>query len=84
MSTRERESFDEFQALLADLLQLDEAQITPDAYFVTDLGVDSLRMFRLLFHLEDLGIDLPLSSALQIQTVEDAYSLYLAHRGTQE
>jgi len=84
MSTRERESFDEFQALLADLLQLDEAQITPDAYFVTDLGVDSLRMFRLLFHLSDLGIDLPLSSALQIPTVEDAYSLYLTHRGTQE
>jgi acyl carrier protein len=83
MSTHECESFEEFQALLADLLQLDEAQITPDAYFVTDLGVDSLRMFRLLFHLEDLGIDLPVSSALQIQTVEDAFSLYLTHRGTQ-
>jgi len=84
MSKREPESFEEFRALLADLLKLDETQITPDAYFVTDLGVDSLRMFHLLFHLEDLGIAVPLSSAWQIQTVEDAYSYYLTHHGTQE
>jgi len=84
MSTREPRSFQEFQALLADLLQLDEAQVTPDAHFVTDLGVDSLRMVHLLFHLEDLGIDLSLSSALQIQTVEDAYGYYRSHRGTKE
>jgi len=84
MSTRELQSFREFQALLADLLQLDEAQVTPDAYFVTDLGVDSLRMLHLLFLLEDLGIDVSLHSAWQIQTVEDAYSYYRSHRGTKE
>jgi len=69
-------SFEAFQAMLADLLKVDVAQVTPEAYFITDLGVDSLRMVKMLLRLEEMGIELSLELAWQIQTVGDAYRYY--------
>jgi acyl carrier protein len=69
-------SFEAFQAMLAGLLKLDAAQLTPEAHFVADLAVDSLHMLRVLLHLEQIGVELPLDRAWQIQTVGDAYRCY--------
>ena len=69
-------SFEAFQAMLADLLKVDVTQVTPEAYFITDLGVDSIRMVQMLLRLEELGIELSLESAWRIQTVGDAYRYY--------
>ena len=69
-------SFEAFQAMLANLLKVDVAQVTPEAYFITDLGVDSIRMVQMLLRLEEMGIELSLESAWQIQTVGDAYRYY--------
>ena len=69
-------SFAGFQSVLADLLHLDVAQIKPEAYFITDLGVDSIRMVEVLLRLEELGVEVTLDLAWRIQTVEDAYLYY--------
>lgn len=69
-------SFEAFQAMLADLLNVDVAQLTPEAYFITDLGVDSLRMMQVLLRLEQKGLKLSLESGWRIQTVGDAYRYY--------
>lgn len=69
-------SFEAFQAMLADLLNVDVAQLTPEAYFVSDLNVDSLRMLQVLLRLEEMGVELPLELAWRIQTVGDAYRYY--------
>jgi acyl carrier protein len=69
-------SFEDFQAMLADLLNVDVAQLTPEAYFITDLGIDSLRMIQVLLQLDQMGFKLSLESAWQIQTVGDAYRYY--------
>jgi acyl carrier protein len=69
-------SFAAFQSLVADLLHLNPAQLTPDAYFITDLGVDSIRMVEILLRLEQLGIELTPDLAWRIQTVGDAYRYY--------
>ncbi len=69
-------SFPAFQETLAELLQVDVAQVTPEAYFVTDLGVDSMRMMELLLQLEETGVEFSLETAWQIQTVDDAYRYY--------
>ena len=69
-------TFQAFQAMLAELLDVDPARLSRDAYFVTDLGVDSFRMLSLLFRLEELGIELAFESAWEIQTVGDAYRVY--------
>jgi len=70
-------SFDAFRRLLAELLEVDETRVLPEAYFITDLGVDSLHMLNVLLHLERMGLKVTLEMAWQIQTVADAYQLYL-------
>jgi acyl carrier protein len=69
-------SFEAFQAMLADLLKVDVARVQPEATFVTDLGVDSLRLLEMMLRLERMGIRLPLESLWQIQTVDDSYRYY--------
>ncbi len=76
MTSLEPLSFEDFQAMLAGLLKVDVAQLTPEAYFVTDLGVDSLRMVEVLLRLEEMGVELSLELAWRIQTVGDAYRYY--------
>ena len=76
MSLPESLSFEAFQAMLAELLEVEEAQLTPEAYFVTDLGVDSLRMIQVLLKLEQMGFKVSIGSAWRIQTVSDAYRFY--------
>jgi acyl carrier protein len=68
-----------FQAMLAELLHLDAALFRPDAYFITDLGVDSLRLVEVLLRLEELGLEISPDLAWQIQTVGDAYEYYQTH-----
>ena len=76
MTSLEPLSFEDFRAMLADLLNVDLVQLTPEAYFITDLGVDSIRMVQMLLRLEEMGIELSFESAWQIQTVGDAYRYY--------
>jgi acyl carrier protein len=74
-------SFEAFRTILADMLNVDMAQLTPEASFVTDLGVDSLRMVQALLRLEQMGFKLTLESAWRIQTVGDAYRYYQEQAG---
>lgn len=68
--------FEEFQATLAGLLGLDVGQLGPDAHFVNDLGLDSLRLAELLLRLAQRGVELPPEVAWQVQTVGEAYRYY--------
>ncbi len=76
MSNAEVLSWEEFQALAAETLYIEAAQVTPEAYFITDLGVDSLRLAELVLKLEELGVDISPDLAWEIQTVGDAYRYY--------
>jgi acyl carrier protein len=73
MTPLEPLSFEAFQAMLADLLELNVEQVTPEAYFITDLGVDSIRMVEVLLRLEEMGLEMSPDLAWRIQTVDDAY-----------
>jgi acyl carrier protein len=74
-------SFEEFQALVADILETTPEQITSQAYFVTDLGVDSVRLVELLLRMQDMGLELTPDLAWRIQTVGDAYQYYQEQAG---
>ncbi len=76
MTQLEPLSFEAFQAMLAELLDVNVDQLSLGTYFVTDLGVDSMRMLQMLLLLEEMGLELPLDAAWQIQTVGDAYRHY--------
>lgn len=70
-------SFDEFRRLIAQELQVDEARVVPEASFIADLQADSIRLVELLLRLEEAGIHIPLEEAWDVETVGDAYALYL-------
>jgi acyl carrier protein len=76
MSQIEPLSFESFQAMLSELLTIDAGRLKPEAYFITDLGVDSIRMVEVLLRMEELGLELDPSLAWEIQTVGDAYRYY--------
>lgn len=69
-------SFQEFQHMLADVLQVEEDQLVPEASFVTDLMVDSIKLVELMLGLEENGINIPMEAAWDVQTVGDAYRVY--------
>ena len=69
-------SFEQFQNLLAELLHVEAAQVIPEAYFVTDLGVDSVRLVELMLRLETLGLEISPDLVWRIQTVGEAYQVY--------
>lgn len=59
---------------IADVLDLDESEITADSKFVDDLGADSLDLYEIIMGIEDeFGIEVPTEEAEKIVTVGDAY-----------
>jgi acyl carrier protein len=74
-------SFPEFQRLLAGILEVEIEQLRPEAYFVTDLGVDSLRLAEMLLEFQRQGLEFPPDLAWRIQTVGEAYEYYIGQAG---
>ena len=59
--------------IIAEQLQIDKAQIVPEASFMDDLGADSLDTVELVMALEEeLNVEIPDDQAENIRTVQDA------------
>lgn len=71
-------SDEQFRALVAEILEIDIERVVPTAYFVTDLGVDSVKLVEVVLELQSLGLELTPDLAWRIQTVGDAYQYYQA------
>jgi acyl carrier protein len=69
-------SFEEFKHILAEQLKVEEEKVTPEASFIDDLMVDSIQLVDLMLSLEEMGIEIPLEAAWDVQTVGDAYQVY--------
>ncbi len=69
-------TFDEFKHLLANILQVEEDKVVPEASFVNDLMVDSIKLVELMLGMEENGINIPIEAAWDVQTVGDAYRVY--------
>lgn len=75
----------EVKKLVAQELDVDEGQVTPQASFADDLGADSLAQVELIMAFEEkFGIEnIPDEDADKIRTVEDAVTYisgYLANK----
>ena len=69
------------KAIIVDQLGANEADVTPDAHFVDDLGADSLDTVELVMKFEeDFDIKIPDEDAEKIQTVQDAVDYINAHQ----
>ncbi|GAA7311826.1 acyl carrier protein [Helicobacter pylori] len=64
--------FEQVRSIIAEQLNVDAAQVTPEAKFVKDLGVDSLDVVELIMALEEkFGIEIPDEQAEKIVNVGD-------------
>ena len=67
------EIIDKVQAIIAEKLSVDAAEVTPEKSFTNDLGADSLDTVELIMEFEkEFGIQIPDEAAEQIATVGDA------------
>ncbi len=65
--------------LAVELLEIDEAEVTPEASFMDDFGADSLDMIELLTAVEEaFKIEIPDEDASKLQTVQDAVNYIMA------
>ncbi|KAA6513028.1 acyl carrier protein [Helicobacter pylori] len=72
-NTNDTNLFETIQAVIAEQLNVDAAQVTPEAEFVKDLGVDSLDIVELIMAVEErFGIEIPDEQAEKIVNVGDA------------
>lgn len=77
----EEEIFARVKKLVAEELNVDESEVTPEATFQDDLGADSLALVELIMALEEkFEIEnIPDEDAEQIKTVQDAVN-YITRR----
>ena len=62
--------------VIAEVLNVDQAEITMDTTFVDDLGADSLDVFQIIMGIEEeLDIEVNVEEAEKIVTVGDAVEL---------
>lgn len=79
MPKSQKLTFEEFRKIIAKELEVDEAEISPETSFFSDLRVDSIRMVDMMLRLEEMGLVIPLEVAWEIETVGDAYQYCIEH-----
>ncbi|HEU5453587.1 MAG TPA: acyl carrier protein [Terriglobales bacterium] len=66
--------------IIVEQLGVEEAEVTPSASFVDDLGADSLDTVELVMAFEEaFDIEIPDEDAEKIRTVQDAISYIGSH-----
>ena len=65
--------FDKLREIIAEVLNVDEYEITMDTTFVDDLGADSLDVFQIIMGIEEeFDIEISNEDAEKIVSVGDA------------
>ena len=65
--------FEKLKKIIAEVLNVDEEEISMETTFVDDVGADSLDVFQIIMGLEEeFDIEIPNEEAEKIVTVGDA------------
>lgn len=65
--------FDKIKKIIAEVLNVDENEISMDTKFIDDLGADSLDVFQIIMGIEEeFDIEIATEDAESIVTVGDA------------
>ena len=75
-----KEIIEKVKQIISEQLGVEEAEVTPSASFVDDLGADSLDTVELVMALEEhFDIEIPDEDAEKIRTVQDAIDYIEKH-----
>ncbi len=67
---------EKLKKVIAEVLNVDPEEITPESTFMDDLGADSLDVFQIIMGIEEeFDIEIPAEKAEKITTVEEAVEL---------
>lgn len=73
MADTKTQAAEKVKQIIGEQLGVDEAEVTPNASFVDDLGADSLDTVELVMAFEEaFDIEIPDEDAEKIRTVQDA------------
>ena len=68
------------KCIIVEKLGVDEAEVTPEASFISDLGADSLDTVELTMEFEkEFGVEIPDTEAENLTTVGAAIAYIEAH-----
>ena len=74
---------EKMKPIIAEQLNVNEAEIKPETKFKDDLGTDSLDLFEMVMALEEeFGIEIPSEDLEKIVTVNDIIG-YLKEKGVE-
>ncbi|MFK8002932.1 MAG: acyl carrier protein [Polyangiales bacterium] len=74
------ETADKVKEIISQQLDVDGAELKPEASFIDDLGADSLAIVELVLAFEEeFDIDIPDDDTEQIRTVGDAVKYITEH-----
>jgi acyl carrier protein len=75
-----KEMVEKAKQIISEQLGVDEAEVTPSASFVDDLGADSLDQVELVMALEEaFDLEIPDEDAEKMRTVQDAIDYIEKH-----
>jgi acyl carrier protein len=75
------DTLNEVKAVIADVMKIDDDNITPETEFINDLGADSMDQFFLIDGFcEKFNISISDEDAKTIKSVKDAVSYIDMHR----
>lgn len=79
----EKQNVRKMKPIIAEQLNVNEAEIKPETKFKDDLGADSLDLFEMVMALEEeFGIEIPSEDLENIVTVNDIMG-YLKEKGVE-
>ena len=78
--SKSKEITEKVRQIISEQLGVEEAEVTPKASFIDDLGADSLDTVELVMALEEnFDIEIPDEDAEKIRTVQDAIDYIEKH-----
>ena len=67
---------EKLQKIIAEVLNVDTEEVTPETTFVDDLGADSLDVLQIMMGIEEeFDIEVPADEVEQLESVGDAVEL---------
>lgn len=73
--------FDQIKKIVAENLNVEEENITPESSFKEDLKADSLDLFEMVMALEEeFDMEIPSEDLEQLETVKDVMSYIESHK----